>query len=125
MKDFRFYDRPVLAKGRNIVGIDIGKNKHSAAAIRPQGEKIATLASFTNDREGVARLEAHVLKPAGGPRKALFAMEATGHYWMALYHELVRRGYRGVVLNPIQTHGEARTRIRKRSEEHTSELQSH
>ena len=113
MNDFRFYDRPVLAKGRNVVGIDIGKNRHSAVAVSPQGEKIASLASFTNDREGVERLEGHVLKPAGGPRKVLFAMEATGHYWMALYHELVRRGYRGVVLNPIQTHGEARTRIRK------------
>jgi transposase len=113
MDDFRFFDRPVLAQGRNIVGIDIGKYKHSAVAVSPQGEKIAALASFANDREGVERLEATALKPAGGARKTLFAMEATGHYWMALYHELVRRGYQGVVLNPIQTHGEARTRIRK------------
>jgi transposase len=113
MKDLRFYDQPVFAKGRNVVGIDIGKNKHSAYAIASGGETIAALAIFTNDREGVDRLEASVLKSAGGPRKLLFAMEATGHYWMALYHELVRRGYRGVVLNPIQTHGEARTRIRK------------
>jgi len=113
MNDFPFYDRPVLAKGQNVVGIDIGKNTHSAVAVSPQGEKIASLASFTNDRKGVDRLEAQALKPAGGPSKLLFAMEATGHYWMALYHELVRRGYRGVVLNPIQTHGEARTRIRK------------
>ena len=113
MNDLRFYDRPVFAKGRNVVGIDIGKNTHSAVAVGPQGEKIASLASFTNDREGVERLEGRVLTLAGGPRSVLFAMEATGHYWMALYHELVRRGYQGVVLNPIQTHGEARTRIRK------------
>ena len=113
MNDLRFYDRPVLAKGRNIVGIDVGKHTHSALAVSPQGERIASLASFTNDREGVERLEAQVLQPAGGPRKVLLAIEATGHYWMALYHELVRRGYQGVVLNPIQTHGEARTRIRK------------
>jgi len=109
----KFYDQPVFAKGRNVVGIDIGKNKHSAFAITSGGETIAALASFTNDREGVDRLEEGVLKPAGGSRKQLFSMEATGHYWMALYHELVRRGYQGVVLNPIQTHGEARTRIRK------------
>ena len=32
---------------------------------------------------------------------------------MPLYHELARRGYQGAVLNPIQTNGEARTRIRK------------
>ena len=122
MNDFRFYDRPVLARGRNVVGIDIGKNKHAAVAVKPQGEKIASLASFTNDREGVERLEAQVLKSAGGPRRVIFAMEATGHYWMALYHELVRRGYRGVVLNPIQTHGEARTRIRKtKTDKHDAE----
>jgi len=113
MTDFRFYDQPVFAKGRNIIGIDIGKNKHAAFAVSAQGIAIATLASFTNDRTGVEQLEKHILKPAGGPRKVLFAMEATGHYWMALYQELARRRYKGVVLNPIQTHGEARTRIRK------------
>jgi hypothetical protein len=64
MNDFRFYDRPVFAMGRNVVGIDIGKNRHSAFAVSPQGEKIALLASFTNDREGVERLEAQVLSTA-------------------------------------------------------------
>ena len=113
MNELCFYDRPVLANGRKVVGIDVGKNRHSAFAVSPQGEKIASLASFSTDREGVERLEAQALKPSGGPGRVLFAMEATGHYWMALYHELVRRGYQGVVLNPIQTHGEARTRIRK------------
>jgi len=104
---------PVLAGGRSVVGIDIGKNNHAAVAIGPQGEKIASLATFQNNREGVDILQARVLEPAGTPRQLLFAMEATGHYWMPLYHELVRRGYQGVVLNPIQTNGEARTRIRK------------
>ena len=113
MKPFRFYDQPVLAHGRNIVGIDIGKNKHAAVAVSAQGEKIASLAVFSNDREGIDLLEERVLKPVGGPQKALFALEATGHYWMALYAELTRRVYQGVVLNPLQTHGEARTRIRK------------
>ena len=106
-------DRPVLARGRAIVGIDVGKHTHSAFAVGPQGEKLAALASFDNDRAGVDRLESVVFRPIGPPKKTLFALEATGHYWMPLYHELVRRGYEGVVLNPIQTRGEARTRIRK------------
>ena len=113
MNELRFYDQPILADGRKIIGIDIGKNHHAAAAITAQGEKLATLAAFTNDREGVELLEAQVLKSAGKPGQLLFALEATGHYWFALYRELRRRGYQGVVLNPIQTHGEARTRIRK------------
>jgi len=111
-------DCPVLARGRAVVGIDVGKNKHAAFAVDHQGEKLASLAAFANDRAGVDRLEAVVLQVAGPPAKTLFALEATGHYWMPLYHELVRRGYEGVVLNPIQTHGEARTRIRKTKTDH-------
>ena len=114
----QYQDRPVLARGRAVVGIDIGKQKHSAFAIGPQGEKRASLASFDNDRAGVDRLEAVVLRAAGPPTEILFAMEATGHYWMPLYHELLRRGYEGVALNPIQTHGEARARIRKTKTDH-------
>jgi len=104
---------PVRAGGRAVVGIDIGKRHHAAVAINPQGEKIASIASFQNTREGVDILQTRVLDPTGTPPQLLFAMEATGHYWMPLYHELVRRGYQGAVLNPIQTNGEARTRIRK------------
>jgi len=108
-----YQDRPVLARGRAVVGIDVGKNKHAAVAIDPQGEKLASIAAFDNDWHGVNRLEEDVLCVAGPPEKMLFAMEATGHYWMPLYHELVRREYQGVVLNPLQTNSEARTRIRK------------
>ncbi len=104
---------PVRAGGRAIVGIDIGKQHHAAFAINSQGDKIASIASFKNTREGVDILQVRVLDQAGTPPQVLFAMEATGHYWMPLYHELVRRGYQGAVLNPIQTNGEARTRIRK------------
>lgn len=105
--------RPVLARGRNVVGIDIGKRKHAATALSPQGEIIAQLASFPNTREGVELLEKRVLRKAGGPRKVLVAMEATGHYWMCLHAELQRRGYVCVVLNPVQTNARSNARIRK------------
>jgi transposase len=105
--------RPVLARGRAIVGIDIGKRKHAAAAISPQGELIARLDCFANSRDGVDQLETQVLRKAGRPAKILIAMEATGHYWMCLYHELIRRRYKCVVLNPVQTNARSRTRIRK------------
>jgi len=105
--------KPVLAKGRAVVGIDIGKRKHAATALSPQGEVIAQLASFPNTREGIDQLERECLRKAGGPGKVLVAMEATGHYWMCLYHELTRRGYECVVINPIQTNAQGRSRIRK------------
>lgn len=104
---------PVLANGRAVVGIDIGKRKHAATALSPQGEVLAQLAVFPNTREGLDRLEKEVLRPAGGPGKVLVAMEATGHYWMCLHAELVRRGYDTVVLNPIQTNARAKAQIRK------------
>ena len=105
--------KPVLARGRAVVGIDIGKRKHAATAISPQGEIVARLATFSNTREGVDLLEREVLEKAGGPRKTLIAMEATGHYWMPLYHELQRRQYKSVVLNPVQTNSRSGVRIRK------------
>src|SRR5512140_2619959 len=80
--------KPVLAEGRSVVGIDIGKRKHAATALSPQGEIIAQLASFPNTREGVDQLENEVLRKAGGPGRVLVAMEATGHYWMCLRAEL-------------------------------------
>ena len=105
--------RPTQPRGRAAVGIDIGKRKHAATALSPQGEVIARLASFPNTRQGVDRLEKDVLREAGGPSKVLVGMEATGHYWMCLYHELTRRGYSCVVLNPIQTNARSKASIRK------------
>jgi transposase len=40
-------------------------------------------------------------------------MEATGHYWICLHAELLRRGYVCVVLNPVQTNARCNARIRK------------
>jgi transposase len=105
--------QPVLPRGRAVVGIDIGKGKHAATALSAQGEVIAQLASFPNTRQGVDQLEEEVLRKAGGPSKVLVGMEATGHYWMCLYHELTRRGYACVVFNPLQTNARSRARIRK------------
>lgn len=98
---------------RNIVGIDIGKRKHAATAISPQGVVIAKLKLFDNNRHGVDQLEQQVLLSAKSRRKPMIAMEATGQYWNALHDELQRRGYSCVVLNPIQTNLRSRNQIRK------------
>lgn len=105
--------KPVLANGRAVVGIDVGKRKHAATALTPNGEMTAQLASFPNTRQGIDLLEKEILRKAGTPGKVLVAMEATGHYWMCLYHELKRRGYKSVVLNPVQTNAHVRAKIRK------------
>jgi len=103
----------VIAGHRNIVGIDIGKRKHAAAAITPKGAVIASLNVFENNKEGVDLLEREVLVPANCRGKPLVALEATGMYWNALHDELTRRGYHCVVLNPLQTNRRGQKRIRK------------
>lgn len=106
-------DMPVVPNGRHVVGIDIGLQRHAAAGITADGFEFGRILSFGNDRAGVERLERDLLKPLGVPKKLVIGMEATGHYWMPLYFELKRRGYYCIVINPIQTRGKFRTRIRK------------
>jgi transposase len=106
-------DLPVAANGRHVVGIDIGQARHAAAGLTAVGAIFGRELSFENNRAGVERLEQHLLAHLGGPGKVLIGMEATGHYWMPLYYELTRRGYHVIVINPIQTRGKFRSRIRK------------
>jgi transposase len=106
-------DLPVHPNGRHVVGIDIGKKTHAAAALTRDGRDFGRTLSLTNDRAGIDRLEEQLLKPLGGPKAVLLGLEATGHYWMPLYFELRRRGYQSVVINPIQTNSRFRSRIRK------------
>lgn len=106
-------DQPVLPDGRHVVGIDVGKQTHAAAGLTAAGAQFGRIISFSNDRAGLDQLETLLLKPLGGPKKILIGMEATGHYWMPLFSELRRRGYQAIVINPIQTRGQFRTRIRK------------
>lgn len=103
----------VLAEGRHIVGIDIGRGHHAAAGITRDGLLFRRISSFSNDASGVERLEQVLLKPLGGASEILVGMEATGHYWMPLYFELTKRGYQVVVINPILTGNRSRARIRK------------
>lgn len=106
-------DRPVLPNGRHVVGIDIGQKFHAAAGVTTAGQDFGRSIAFDNTRAGVDRLEQLLLKPLGSPDRILIGMEATGHYWMPLYFELQRRGYESLVINPIQTRAQFRSRIRK------------
>ena len=113
MKNPSRKDQPVHPDGRHVVGIDVGKQSHAAAGLTAAGQQFGRIISFSNDRAGLDRLETVLLRPLGGPEQILVGMEATGHYWMPLYFELRRRGYQAIVINPIQTRGQFRTRIRK------------
>ena len=86
-----------------IVGIDIAKRKHEAAVIDGEGTVIIKPFSFTNNCSGYNRLLAMLTKAKLPLDEFSFAMEATGHYWLALFTRLQKEGFRVQVINPVQT----------------------
>jgi transposase len=43
-------------------------------------------------------------RSAAVERAVIIGLEATGHYWLAVYEALVGAGHTVQVLNPLQTH---------------------
>ena len=93
------------------LGIDVAKRKHTAMILDEQGQVIRRAFSFTNDRSGFGQLLAEI---RALPESVTIGLEATGHYWLALYDHLTRRDYTVLVLNPLQIAAYRRTGIRKR-----------
>lgn len=87
-----------------IVGIDIAKRSHVARIIDSEGRIVVKPFSFRNSCSGYNALLARMHKITNRKSELILAMEATSHYWLALYTRLCREGYRVVLFNPIQTH---------------------
>lgn len=81
------------------LGIDIGKTFHVASLIDQRKNIIFQGFRFKNTTDDAKRL---VEKLIPYPELEI-GMEATGHYWLALYSFLVKQGFVVHVLNPIQT----------------------
>ena len=77
-----------------IVGIDIAKRKHEAAVIDGEGTVIIKPFSFTNNCSGYNRLLAMLTRAKLPLDEVSFAMEATGHYWLALFTRLQKESFR-------------------------------
>jgi transposase len=86
-----------------IVGIDIAKRIHSASIVHQSGEARGNAISFHNTNEGFEKLLQHVKRYNPENEEVVFGMEATGHYWLALYSRLISEGYTVHVINPIQS----------------------
>lgn len=85
-----------------IVGIDIGKRHHEATVIDSLGNVQGKSLRFVNSHTGFCKLLELVRKIAGA-EEAVFGMEATGHYWLALYTHLRQEGYTVHVINAVQS----------------------
>ena len=92
------------------LGIDIGKNNHVASLIDDKGKPVFKAFSFNNSTVGANSL----LEKIKSYKEIEIGMEATGHYWLALYSFLIEHNFIIHVINPIQTDGwRNATQIRK------------
>lgn len=91
-------------------GIDVAKRKHCALVLDDHGQVVQGAWSINNDQQGFELLR-QVL--SAWPESLLVGLEATGHYWLALYESLTALGYPVVVLNPLQVAAYRRSGVRK------------
>lgn len=92
-------------------GIDVAKRNHIAIVVDDQGKIVTAAFSVANDQAGFDNLKATL---AQYDEPVTIGLEATGHYWLALYDALTQAGYSVVVINPLQTRAHRRVDIRKR-----------
>ncbi|MCL2757592.1 MAG: IS110 family transposase [Coriobacteriia bacterium] len=85
------------------VGIDIAKIAHEVGILDDDGKEIGKGLSFTNTEKGFGKLLDALGKVGIDAGNCIIGMEATGHYWLALYSHLTELGYKVFVVNPIQT----------------------
>lgn len=84
-----------------FVGIDVGKFHHQAAAVTETGQVLRTW-RFDNTRPGFERLW-DTVHDLDADADWVFGLEATGHYWLALYAALSARAATVHVINPLQS----------------------
>ena len=81
------------------LGIDIGKSFHVASLIDDKKKIIFQGFEFNNTTQDAKKL----LEKLVPYSELKISMEATGHYWLALYSFLVKNHFVVHVVNPIQT----------------------
>ena len=96
-----------------IIGIDIAKRSHEACILDTSGKMKGKPFSFPNSHSGADTLLSQIQKHNPDSLPIEFGMEATGHYWLALYSRLIQDGFTVHVINPIQSDSLRNLYIRK------------
>lgn len=91
-------------------GIDVAKRKHAVMILDEKGQSHKAFFEIENNRAGMDFL-LEQLKQLGGD--VTIGLEATGHYWLALYDFLTRSGYAVIVINPLQVAAFRKSGVRK------------
>lgn len=85
------------------VGIDIAKRSHEVGILDESGGHIGPSFKVANTEAGFSKLLDSLKKAGATAAGCIVGMEATGHYWLAMYSHLMENGYTVFVVNPIQT----------------------
>lgn len=93
------------------VGIDIAKLNHFASAVSSDGEVLIEPFKFTNDNDGFCLLVSRL--SSFEKDELIIGLESTAHYGNNLLLFLVPKGYKVVLINPIQTSTMRKNNIRK------------
>jgi len=96
-----------------FIGIDIAKNNHEAAILSDSGELVGSTLKIVNSTAGAEKLLNTFAKSGVSVNNAVIGMEATGHYWLALYAFLTGKDYTVKVINPIITDAYRNMSVRK------------
>lgn len=94
------------------VGIDVAKRSHEVVLLDDTGETRGKPFSIPNSHAGLSRLIGRVEQANPEQQRVVFGLEATSHYWLALYSHLRKSGHEVVTLNPLQTSAYRRLQIR-------------
>lgn len=85
------------------IGIDIAKRSHQVAILNAEGLPMGKSFSIPNRRAGVEHLMKRIASVNLNNEPLHFGLEATGHYWVALYCSLEDAGCQVTVLNPMRS----------------------
>lgn len=93
------------------VGIDVAKLNHFASVLSSDGEVLIEPFKFTNDSDGFFMLLSKL--SSFDKDSIIIGLESTAHYGNNLLMFLVPKGYKVVVINPIQNATLRKNNIRK------------
>jgi transposase len=97
-------------------GIDVAKHKHAVFVVDDRGQIIQSAFTIDNTRAGFEQLATALVTL---PDPVTVGLEATGHYWLALYDDLTQQGYPVTVINSLQVAAYRRSGIRKTKSDST------
>ncbi len=87
-----------------FVGIDVHKRSHEVLILDNVGKPCGKSFKIGNTHNDLKDLLSRIAKLNPGAEPVRFGMEATGHYWLALYTHLNTTGHEIIILNPLRTH---------------------